>query len=403
MASTSSAAGTAQASSQQHEPYVCAPLADGKRKWRVTVLISGSGSNLAAIMTALTNKLERCSIVQVISNSKDAYGLERARQSQIPCLSFSPFQFQKSGPDLFERDEQDIKRLGERIKQMETGAQVDQDDVKELKNEWLNKKRNLTQRVKPLYQLELANKVKQTKPDLIVLAGFMLILLPETLERLKRDWIEEDDDETSGIQAQGTITTRGKTPYEKKLEIGTAIPIINLHPALPGSFVGPHVIEDAWEAFNQVKLPATKEEWERMQQNERRSGSPRHEEDGERSAVEQVAESLASARLDREHDGDTPTQQQQTTTTTTDPTRSAFGPLITETGIMIHRVIPELDRGEPILWRRVPMQQGEWIDDLKTRIHEVEHEAIVEAVRVVTDDMLADGSWWKGENEREND
>ncbi|KAK4049705.1 Bifunctional purine biosynthetic protein ADE5,7 [Microbotryomycetes sp. JL201] len=364
------------ASVNSDHKYVSAPLSDGKRKFRVTVLISGSGSNLAALMAALPTRLDRCEIVSVISNSKDAYGLERARQHEphpIPCSSFSPFQYQKSRPDLFKQEELDIKRLSELL----NSSTLSKEEQDEIRKQWQDKKRKLASKVKPLYQLELADKVRRTKPDLIVLAGFMLILLPETLEKLKRDWTE-DDQGSSGIQAPGTTSTLGQSPYPRPLESGTPIPIINLHPALPGSFVGPHVIEDAWEAFNQMKLPQTKEEWEKVceqQQGETTMTS---------GVVDDVADSLASTTLD---DKSGALQAQD------DASPSSFGPRITETGIMIHRVIPELDRGEPILWRQVPMKRGEWIDDLKTRIHEVEHEAIVEAVKVVTD-RLSDGTWW---------
>jgi phosphoribosylglycinamide formyltransferase 1 len=53
-------------------------------KARLCVLISGSGSNLQAIMEACRNQNLDAEIVQVISNRADAYGLVRAQQAQIP-------------------------------------------------------------------------------------------------------------------------------------------------------------------------------------------------------------------------------------------------------------------------------------------------------------------------------
>ncbi|KAK4056083.1 Bifunctional purine biosynthetic protein ADE5,7 [Microbotryomycetes sp. JL221] len=383
LANASTSQGVTDASND--DVYVCNPLEDGTRKFRVTVLISGSGSNLAALMSALPNKLSTCQIVKVISNSKDAFGLERARQHEpypIPCMSFSPFQFQKSRPDLFQKDEQEIKNLSNEMKQDPKNEQ--------LKQRWIETKRILTNKVKPLYQLALADQIKSTKPDLIVLAGFMLILLPQTLERLTRDWIESDS-----IEATGTTTTLGKSPYraqcyeDGQLTTGTPIPIINLHPALPGSFVGPHVIEDAWEAFNQIKLPSTKDEWERLKDTvaQKRMQAMESKDSKDDKELEVVTKSLASSSV-------TDSSNVNPTTTTTTSSSSSFGPRIDKTGIMIHRVIPELDRGEPVLWRQIEMKPGEWIDDLKTRIHQVEHEAIVDAVKVVTD-HLRDGTWWK--------
>jgi len=49
----------------------------------IAILISGHGSNLQAIMDAIAQGLP-AKIVVVISNIKDAYGLERARNANIP-------------------------------------------------------------------------------------------------------------------------------------------------------------------------------------------------------------------------------------------------------------------------------------------------------------------------------
>lgn len=137
----------------------------------------------------------------------------------------------------------------------------------------------------------------------------MLILSSGFLEALARDWNEED------------LGTEGSSPYQKGAPgKGTAIPIINLHPALPGTFPGAHAIQDAWEAGKEGK--------------------------------------------------------------------------ITRTGIMVHRVIPLLDAGEPVVVREVELREGEALEGLEERIHEVEHEAIVAAVGKVVG-MLGDGSWWE--------
>ena len=52
---------------------------------------------------------------------------------------------------------------------------------------------------------------------------------------------------------------------------------------------------------------------------------------------------------------------------------------ITETGVMVHKVIPEVDRGDVILSRKVPIFKEDQLQDLEKRIHEVEHGLIVDA------------------------
>jgi len=55
---------------------------------------------------------------------------------------------------------------------------------------------------------------------------------------------------------------------------------------------------------------------------------------------------------------------------------------VKETGVMIHHVIHAVDRGKPIVVRRVGLREGESLEELEARIHKVEHEAIVEGTRI---------------------
>ncbi len=50
----------------------------------IVVLISGSGSNLQSIIDSIANKTLNAKICAVITNKADAYGLERAKQANIP-------------------------------------------------------------------------------------------------------------------------------------------------------------------------------------------------------------------------------------------------------------------------------------------------------------------------------
>ena len=59
----------------------------------IVVLISGNGSNLQALMDKISAGTVSGKIVSVISDQADAYGLERARQANIPVeiLAFTGF------------------------------------------------------------------------------------------------------------------------------------------------------------------------------------------------------------------------------------------------------------------------------------------------------------------------
>lgn len=76
----------------------------------VTVLISGSGTNLQAIIDRqLEGSLGEARIRAVISNNPAAYGLERARKAGIEALCISPKRF----PDRDAWTQAMLDRLGE--------------------------------------------------------------------------------------------------------------------------------------------------------------------------------------------------------------------------------------------------------------------------------------------------
>ena len=55
-------------------------------KKTLVVLISGSGSNLQAIIDAVENGQIDADISAVVSNNPSAYGLERAREANIKTI-----------------------------------------------------------------------------------------------------------------------------------------------------------------------------------------------------------------------------------------------------------------------------------------------------------------------------
>ncbi|MBA3874870.1 MAG: phosphoribosylglycinamide formyltransferase, partial [Anaerolineae bacterium] len=136
---------------------------------KLVVLISGSGTNLQAIIDAIDNHQLSAQIELVVSNRKAAYGLTRAENHQIPTL-YSPLK-----PYL--------------------------DAGKSREN----------------YDADLAQRVAECAPTLVVLAGWMHIVTPAFLE-----------------------------PFQGR--------IINLHPALPGKFSGTHAIERAFEAYQRGEI-----------------------------------------------------------------------------------------------------------------------------------------------------
>ncbi|MBZ0316755.1 MAG: phosphoribosylglycinamide formyltransferase [Anaerolineae bacterium] len=97
---------------------------------RLCILISGSGSNLQALIDAIHAGDIAAEIVLVVSNRQTAYGLERAKQAGIPTLCFP---FKKS---------QDRQQ----------------------------------------YDADLAERIRGNQVDLIVLAGWMHILSPAFLD-----------------------------------------------------------------------------------------------------------------------------------------------------------------------------------------------------------------------------
>lgn len=139
---------------------------------RLVVMISGSGTNLQALIDASQSGALDARIVAVISNRADAYGIQRAVQAGIPVVTFPVAPYKQAG------------------------------------------------RPRREYDADLAGLVAAFQPDLVVLAGWMLVLSPAFLSNF---------------------------PHR----------VINLHPALPGQFPGTHAIERAYDAFQRGEIDQT--------------------------------------------------------------------------------------------------------------------------------------------------
>lgn len=113
----------------------------------LTVLISGSGTNLQALVDACgCPPLENAKISHVVSNKKDAYGLTRAQNANIATTYHNLIAggYKKKHPDTIEKAREE-------------------------------------------YDIDLANLIinHEPKPDLVVCAGWMHILSPKFIDALK--------------------------------------------------------------------------------------------------------------------------------------------------------------------------------------------------------------------------
>ncbi|KAI9009508.1 formyl transferase [Gaertneriomyces semiglobifer] len=56
---------------------------------------------------------------------------------------------------------------------------------------------------------------------------------------------------------------------------------------------------------------------------------------------------------------------------------------VQHTGVMVHKVIPEVDRGEVVTQVEVPIKEDDTLETLEDRIHSVEHKLIVEGTKIM--------------------
>ncbi|PGH16062.1 phosphoribosylglycinamide formyltransferase [Helicocarpus griseus UAMH5409] len=111
----------------------------------ITVLISGNGSNFQAVIDAIGAGELPAKIVRVISNRKDAYGLERAKKADIPAHYHNLLKYKKQHP-------------------------ATEEGVKQARED---------------YDKELARLVLADSPELVVCLGFMHVLSPRFLDPVK--------------------------------------------------------------------------------------------------------------------------------------------------------------------------------------------------------------------------
>jgi formyltetrahydrofolate-dependent phosphoribosylglycinamide formyltransferase len=69
--------------------------------------------------------------------------------------------------------------------------------------------------------------------------------------------------------------------------------------------------------------------------------------------------------------------------------KRAWEAKVPKTGVMVHRVVEQVDAGAPLLVREVEIHPQDTLEDLESRIHAVEHQLIVEATGLIVKELLA--------------
>lgn len=158
---------------------------------RVAVLVSGGGTNLQAIIDAVENgTITNTQIVGVISNNKNAFALERAGRHGIPAQCISPKEFET-------RDE---------------------------------------------FNRVFLDKVNELNVDLIVLAGF-LVVIPEMMIREYRNRIINIH--PSLIPSFCGTGFYGLKVHEAALERGVKVVGATVHFVDEGTDTGPIILQKA--------------------------------------------------------------------------------------------------------------------------------------------------------------
>ena len=159
----------------------------------VVVLVSGGGTNLQAIIDAVeSGGITNTRIAGVISNNKNAYALERAKKHGVESRCVSP-------KDFTSREE-----FNERF----------QEAVEEL------------------------------KPDLIVLAGFLVVIPPSMIERYRNRIINIHPSLIPAFCGTGFY---GLKVHEAALKRGVKVVGATVHFVDEGTDTGPIILQKAVE------------------------------------------------------------------------------------------------------------------------------------------------------------
>ena len=159
----------------------------------VVVLVSGGGTNLQAIIDAIeSGTITNTKITGVISNNKKAYALERARNHGIENLCISP-------------------------KDYETRA---------------------------VFNEKFMEAVDGMNPDLIVLAGFLVVIPPKMIEKYRNRIINIHPSLIPSFCGTGYY---GLKVHEAALKRGVKVAGATVHFVDEGTDTGPIILQQAVE------------------------------------------------------------------------------------------------------------------------------------------------------------
>lgn len=160
---------------------------------RVLVMVSGGGTNLQAIIDGVNNgQITNTRIVGVISNNKNAYALKRAEESGIPAQCVSPKDFE----------------------------------------------------TREIFNGKLLEAVESFQPDLVVLAGFLVVIPPEMIRRYENRMINIHPSLIPSFCGKGYY---GLKVHEAALARGVRVVGATVHFVDEGTDTGPIILQKAVE------------------------------------------------------------------------------------------------------------------------------------------------------------
>lgn len=156
---------------------------------RIVVCVSGGGTNLQAIIDGVRRgSITNVQIVRVISNNRNAYALERAGQAGIDALCVSP------------RDYADREQFNEAF----------------------------------------VHAVDEASPDLVVLAGFLVVIPPELIRKYENRIINIHPSLIPSFCGTGFY---GLKVHEAALERGVKVTGATVHFVDEGTDTGPIIMQ----------------------------------------------------------------------------------------------------------------------------------------------------------------
>ena len=167
--------------------------ADKKSALRIVVMVSGGGTNLQAIIDSVKNgTITNTEIAGVISNNRNAYALTRAEENGIPAVCVSPKDY----------------------------------ETREIFNE------------------KLLDAVDSYEPDLVVLAGFLVVIPPKMIEKYRNRMINIHPSLIPSFCGKGYY---GLKVHEAALARGVKVVGATVHFLDEGTDTGPIILQKAVE------------------------------------------------------------------------------------------------------------------------------------------------------------